>query len=117
MTSGKISFIISVRVLFLRRGEEYGCALTALKFFEMKVRAIAMKELYIKPEIEILLPLCEDIMTSSAEVNGDGGVSNPDAALPSVPSGSGTGETPADSETDPNEVNHGGNADTGTLDH
>ena len=27
-----------------------------------------MKELYVKPEVEILLPLCEDIMTSSGEL-------------------------------------------------
>ena len=108
---------MSVRVLFSRRGEGYVGALNGAEIFEMKVRAIAMKELYIKPEIEILLPLCEDIMTSSADINGDGSTPNPDAALPSVPSGSGAGETPADGETDPGEVNYGGNADTGSLNH
>ena len=79
-----------------------------------------MKELYIKPEVEILLPLCEDIMTSSGDVpGGSSDPANPDAALPSVPSGSGGSQTPGDTDTDPAEENKGGISgnDNASLDH
>ena len=79
-----------------------------------------MKELYIQPEVEILLPLTEDIMTSSGNVPGDGDVpTNPDAALPSVPSGSGNGgTTPPDDYQEPEEADRsegGANVDQGTI--
>ena len=60
-----------------------------------------MKELYIKPEVEILLPLTEDIMTSSGNVPDPEKPTNPDAALPSDPATPGTDTTPGDSYEEP----------------
>ena len=76
-----------------------------------------MKELYIKPEAEILLPLTEDIMTSSGNVTPDEKPANPDAALPSDPSTPGSDNTPSDGYTEPDgDPDHsGGDVDQGTL--
>lgn len=79
---------------------------------------IAMKELYIQPEVEILLPLTEDIMTSSGNVPGPGDKpTNPDAALPSDPATPGTDNTPSDSYEEPDTAPDlsGGDVDTGVI--
>ena len=76
-----------------------------------------MNELYVKPEVEILLPLCEDIMTSSGEAPVGPAV-NPDEALPTDPSSGSTPATPpTDTNTDPaGDPDHsGGNVDEGSL--
>ena len=76
-----------------------------------------MKELYIKPEVEILLPLTEDIMTSSGNVETPSEKpANPNAALPSDPSTPGA-VTPEGGYTDPDgDPDHsGGDVDQGTM--
>ena len=75
-----------------------------------------MKKLYVKPEVEILLPLCEDIMTSSGEAPVGPAV-NPDEALPSDPSSANTPANPPAADTDPegNPDHSGGNVDEGSL--
>ena len=78
-----------------------------------------MKELYVKPEVEILLPLCEDIMTSSGEAPVGPAV-NPDEANPTgvdPMAGNTPANPPADTTADPDgDPDHsGGNVDEGSL--
>ena len=74
-----------------------------------------MKELYVKPEVEILLPMIEDIMTSSGEVPGDDTPKNPDAALPSDPSTPAAPDQGGDDGEDPAEIPGADDADVGEI--
>lgn len=74
-----------------------------------------MKELYVKPEVEILLPLTEDIMTSSGELPGDDTPKNPDATLPSDPSTPPAPDAGGDDGEDPAEIPGVDDADTGSI--
>ena len=76
-----------------------------------------MKELYVKPEVEILLPMTEDIMTSSGEVPpaGDDTPKNPNAALPTDPTTPPAPDQGSDAGQDPAEVPGVDDADTGSI--